>query len=125
MGPLSDFGSRKVEHPVDKSSAYNLPLTWIYAGTGFCGKAGIVPPQPIKKSQKSKGFRASRLADLQAGKGANLGGPTVPEGIEKATQRGLKRLHYTAKLKNFLLWRQFARWRPCGTHLISGVYQNQ
>ena len=48
MGPVSDFESRKVEHPVDKSSAYNLPLTWIYAGTGFCGKAGIGPPQPLK-----------------------------------------------------------------------------
>ena len=85
----------------------------------------IVPPQPIKKSQKSKGFRASRLADLQAGKGANLGAPTVPEGIEKATHGRLKRHRYTATLKNFLLYRQFARWRPCGTHLISGVYQNQ
>ena len=48
MGPLSDFGSRKVEHPVDKSSAYNLPLTWIYAGTGYCGKAGIGSSQPLK-----------------------------------------------------------------------------
>ena len=25
----------------------NLQLIWIYAGTEFCGKAGIEPPQPI------------------------------------------------------------------------------
>ena len=48
MGPVSDFGSRKVEHPVYKSSAYNLPLAWIYAGTGFCSKAGIGYSQPLK-----------------------------------------------------------------------------
>ena len=103
--------------------APDLDLILQSAGSSILG--GFEPPKPIKKSQKSKGFRASRLADLQAGKGANLGGPTVPEGIEKATHGRLKRLHYTAKLKNFLLYRQFARWRPCGTHLISGVYQNQ